>query len=192
MSSLEKANGKILVSEFSRILLKDPYFMFLCPDLNNRAKFINKYFSYYINIWQKNGELFSSKSKNAAATLIDSTTYKFSFKGKKGLSLKLSKYSYNILTHHETVQKIAEIILPNQVNRRIMTVYASPQANKEDVADLIAQCKENAEKENFVILYETLSKRLVPEFEKSGFECVYAKQFIGTRFFQTVMAYNIK
>ena len=37
MSSLEKANGEILVSEFSRILLKDPYFMFLCPDLNNRA-----------------------------------------------------------------------------------------------------------------------------------------------------------
>ena len=91
MSSLEKANGEILVSKFSRILLKDPYFMFLCPDLNGRAKFISKYFSYYINIWQKNGELFFSKSKTAAATLIDSTAYKFSFKGKKGLSLKISK-----------------------------------------------------------------------------------------------------
>jgi hypothetical protein len=32
----------------------------------------------------------------------------------------------------------------------------------------------------------------VPEFEKSGFETVYAKQFIGTQYFQTVMAYNIK
>ena len=66
-----------------------------------------------------------------------------------------------------------------------------------DADDTIEECMlekmyEKAEKENFVILYETLSKRLVPEFEKSGFECVYAKQFIGTRFFQTVMAYNIE
>lgn len=63
MSSLEKANGEILVSKFSRILLKDPYFMFLCPDLNGRAKFISKYFSYYINIWQKTVNCFLAKAK---------------------------------------------------------------------------------------------------------------------------------
>ena len=192
MSSLEKANGEILVSKFSRILLKDPYFMFLCPDLKGRAKFISKYFSYYINIWQKNGELFFSKSKNAAATLIDSTAYKFSFKGKKGLSLKISKYSRNILIHRETVQRISEIILPEQTKRRVMTIYAAPQAENADIAELIAQSKAKAEKEGFAVLYETLSRRLVPEFEKSGFETVYAKQFIGTQYFQTVMAYNIK
>ncbi|UKI23131.1 MAG: hypothetical protein L6V88_00625 [Anaerotruncus sp.] len=111
MSSLEKANGEILVSKFSRILLKDPYFYVSLPGFKRQGKIYKQiFFSYYINIWQKNGELFFCKSKNAAATLIDSTAYKFSFKGKKGLSLKISKYSRNILIHRETVQKISEII----------------------------------------------------------------------------------
>ncbi len=192
MNTLGKADEEILVSKFSRILLKDPYFMFLCPDFGDRAKFINKYFSYYINIWQAGGEMILSKSKNAVATLIDSTEYKYSFKGKNGLSLKLSKYSGNILTHRETVQKISEIILPSEAKRRVMTIYAAPQAEKADIAELIAACKAKAEKENFAILYETLSRRLVPEFEERDFETVYAKQFIGTQYFQTVMAYNIK
>ncbi len=192
MNTLGKTDEEILVSKFSRILLKDPYFMFLCPDFGNRAKFINKYFSYYISIWQAGGEMILSKSKNAVATLIDSTEYKYGFKGKNGLSLKLSKYSRNILTHRETVQKISEIILPSGAKRRVMTIYAAPQADKADIAELISECKIRAKKENFAVLYETLSRRLVPEFEKNGFETVYTKQFIGTQYFQTVMAYNIK
>ncbi len=192
MNTLGKTDEEILVSKFSRILLKDPYFMFLCPDFGNRAKFINKYFSYYISIWQAGGEMILSKSKNAVATLIDSTEYKYGFKGKNGLSLKLSKYSRNILTHRETVQKISEIILPSGAKRRVMTIYAAPQADKDDIAELISECKIRAKKENFAVLYETLSRRLVPEFEKNGFETVYTKQFIGTQYFQTVMAYNIK
>lgn len=192
MNTFGKADGEILVSKFSRILLKDPYFMFLCPDLDNRAKFISKYFSYYINIWQANGEMILSSSKNAAATLIDSEEYKYNFKGKNGLSLKLSKYSRNILIHRETVQRISEIILPEQTKRRVMTIYAAPQAEKADIAELIAKCKAKAKKEGFAVLYETLSRRLVPEFEKSGFKTVYTKKFIGTQYFQTVMAYNIK
>ena len=75
------------------------------------------------------------------------------------------------------------------MQKRVLTMYSSPE-NTDEISQIIDEAKKKADEEGFVIVYETLSKTLIPIFEKKGFEPAYERQFMNTQFFQTVMVYN--
>ncbi len=192
---MEKSNSQFNISslpgEYARLFIKDPLFMFLCPVKANRADFIIKYFNYYLPRWNSAGEFIETGSKNIAATLTDPNLFIYKFPGKHGFSLKMNRYSYNILNHMEVVQNIINIVVPEQLNKRLLTIYSAPEVPEKEIENIIEYCKKKAEEENFVLVYETFSKRFIEKFEKSGFETGYSRQFLNTQFFQTVMTYNI-
>lgn len=190
-SSSEKLNIPLLANEFSEKFIKDPLFMFICPLKTKREDFIKKYFLYYLKQWDTGSEVIISESKKCIATLINPDDFKYSFWGKNSLPLKMSKYSGNILNHQEIVQDIINIVVPENMNKRLLTIYASFDATADDINGIIESCKKRAESESFVLVYETLSKRFIPLFEGAGFETGYARQFMNTQFFQTVMTFNI-
>lgn len=187
----EKLNTLLLAKEISVKFIKDPLFMFICPVKAKRADFIEKYFAYYLNQWDTGSEIIIDENKKCIATLTDPKHFKYSFWGKNSLPLKMSKYSGNILNHQEIVQEIINIVVPEAMNKRLLTIYAAPDVSADDINKIIKTCQERAKKENFVLVYETLSKRFISLFEAAGFETGYARQFINTQFFQTVMTFNI-
>ncbi len=189
--SSEKPNISLSSGEYARFFTKDPLFMFLCPVKEKRADFIVKYFNYYIEKWNREGALMDTGSKSLVAALTDPNKFSYKFHGKNGFSLKASRFSYNILTHMEIVQNIADIVVPEQMNKRLLTIYAAPEVDEQIIDKLIEQCKQRAEKENFVLVYETFTKRFIKKFEENGFETGYSRQFLNTQFLQTVMTYNI-
>lgn len=192
---MENSNTKVNISSLpgdcACLFIKDPLFMFMCPIKSKRAEFIEKYFNYYIEKWNATGELISTDSKNVVAVLRNPDNFLYKFPGKHGLSLKMNKYSYNILNHMEVVQNIINIVVPEQFSKRLLTVFTSPDASEKEIGEIIKICKQKAEKENFVLVYETFSKRFINEFESEGFETGYSRQFLNTQFFETVMTYNI-
>lgn len=192
---MEKNDSQLNISslpgEYARLFIKDPLFMFLCPAKANRADFITKYFNYYLAKWDSAGELIKTNSKSITATLTDPDAFLYKFPGKHGFSLKMNKYSYNILNHMEVVQNIINIVVPEQLNKRLITIYSAPEVPEEEVENIIEFAKQKAKNENFVLVYETFSKRFIEKFENAGFETGYSRQFLNTQFFQTVMTYNI-
>lgn len=184
-------NLSALPGEYARLFIKDPLFMFLCPVKANRADFIIKYFQYYLEKWDSRGELIKTSSKNIAATLTDPNAFPYKFPGKHGFSLKMNKYSHNILNHMEVVQNIIDIVVPEQLSKRLLTIYSAPEVPESEIERIIQESKEKAKEENFVLVYETFSRRFIETFEKAGFETGYSRQFLNTQFFQTVMTYNI-
>lgn len=186
-----KPNISLLPGEWARFFIKDPLFMFLCPIKAKRAEFIEKYFRYYLEKWSREGALIDKGSKNIAAVLTNPEDFVYKFPGKNGLSLKMNRFSPNILNHMEVVQNIIDIVVPAQLNKRLLTIYAAPEVDEQSIDRIIDFCKQKAKEENFVLVYETFSKRFVKKFEEKGFETGYSRQFLNTQFFQTVMTYNI-
>lgn len=184
-------NTAALAADYARLFIKDPLFMFFCPDKSKRADFIEKYFLYYIEKWASAGEYIPSGSKNIAAVLTDPDKFQFRFSGRKSFGMKYNKYSYNIFNHMEVVQNIVNIVVPEQMKKRVLTIYAAPEVCADDINTIIDLCKSKAEQENFVLVYETFTKRFIELFENKGFETGYSRQFMNTQFFQTVMTYNI-
>jgi len=187
---MKGATDRQLLENLNQYMLTDPLFMLLCPQKTKRADFSNKYFSYYLEKWQKNGCLLTSESQKTAVTLIKTADFKYKLSGKNALPLKLSGNAGNIFIHQESVQGITDLIIPAQMKKRILTVYGSPSENLDEILALAEQCMQKAKEEGFILVYETLSRKLVPLFEQKGFEINYAKQFMNTQFFQTVMTYN--
>lgn len=103
----------------------------------------------------------------------------------------MNKYSHNILNHMEVVQNIIDIVVPEQLSKRLLTIYSAPEVPESEIERIIQESKKKAKEENFVLVYETFSKRFIETFEKAGFETGYSRQFLNTQFFQTVMTYNI-
>ncbi len=180
---------KLLTQNVSPNMISDPLFMFFCPLRINRDNFINKYFAYYLPRWIARDELLSSENGKAFATLTDPAHYQYGFPGKKGFSLKRDKNSSHILIRRQILTEIINIILPERMQKRVLTMYSSPE-NTDEISQIIDEAKKKADEEGFVIVYETLSKTLIPIFEKKGFEPAYERQFMNTQFFQTVMVYN--
>ncbi len=185
----ENMKLRLLAANLPPIMVKDPMFMFYCPLKINRDSFINKYFRYFLPKWIARDELLSSESGKTAATLINPDTYPHKFSGQHGFSMMRDKNSSHILLHRRVITDIIDVILPERMQKKVLTMYADPE-NSDEIAQLIDEAKKKAEEENFVVVYETLSKTLLPIFERKGFEIAYERQFMNTQFFQTVMVYN--
>ncbi len=190
MKGMDKQLLSALQENLNKYMQTDPLFMLFCPQKTKRMDFADKYFSYHLKKWAEKDQLLISESKKTAVTLIDPKTFKYRFSGKNSLPLKLSSCSYSIFAHQNSVEEIVNIIVPVQKEKRVLTIYGNPAENFDEIMKLIKECMKKAEDEGFVLVYETLSKKLVTAMEAQGFEIGYAKQFMNTQFFQTLMTYN--
>lgn len=190
MKGIDKQSLSALQENLNKYMQTDPMFMLFCPQKTKRSDLADKYFSYYLKKWSENNQLLISESKKTAVTLIDPKNFKYRFSGKNSLPMKVSSCTYSIFAHQKAVEEIVNIIIPAQREKKVLTIYGNPAENFDEIMELTKQCMKKAEDEGFVLVYETLSKKLVTAMEAQGFEIGYAKQFMNTQFFQTVMTYN--
>ena len=172
-------------------LLTDPLFMYLCPEKAVRHEYIDAYFNYYIYEWSRCDTLLCADANNALISLVDPDTFDYRFKGKGAFRMKRFKLASNVFLHRENIDSISEIIVPESREKRVMTVFGNVSTDIEAINQLIDEAIDLAQQENFVIIYDTFSSRLLPLMEQKGFRAVYQKNFLSTRFVQTVMVYNL-
>ncbi len=172
-------------------LLIDPLFMYLCPEKAVRREYINAYFNYYVYEWSRCDTLLGNDTNTALISLVDPETFEYRFKGKGAFKMKQFKLASNVFTHRENIEEIANIIVPESREKRVMTVYGNVGTDIEAINELIDETVALAKQENFVVIYDTFSNRLLPLMEQKGFRAVYQKNFLSSQFIQTVMVFNL-
>ncbi len=171
-------------------LVKDPMFMFLCPVVEDRAKFMDAFFNYYLYEWAEFDTLLCNEEKTVVITLIDPRTFEYRFKGKGAFKLRRKSGSDLILEHRKTLRNIVHIIAPSSMNPRVLSVYANAQTDIPALNELVDEAVETAQKNKLTLVYETFSKKLIDFMQKKGFTIAYQRGYSDTRFVQTIMTYS--
>ena len=170
-------------------LVKHPAFMFYCKNAKNRQAFIEDYFSYFLKKWNKKEIILTNESRDLIITLVDIETYHIKDKGLAASKIKRYKNPYdNIQYHQGTVSYLANIVAPANINTKIMTIYSTLKYS-DAIKTLVDEAIKLAEQNDFMIVYETFSKKSVDIMSEKGFLTAYEKQFQGTQYFETIMTY---
>lgn len=189
-SKIDKEAEEKTISFMTDELTKHPLFMYLCPDLKRRPEFIRRYFAYHLPRWIKHGEVLISQSGETVVALLDRNNFEFRFVGRHALKLRLDKNNTRVLMHRHTVRDISNIMIPEYMDVRVMTLFGNLNKNPHEIIDLVNEAKKKAKEENFVLIYETLSKRMIPCMEELDFQRGYQRKFLNTQYIQTMMVYQ--
>jgi len=170
-------------------LVKHPVFMFYCKKAENRQGFIEDFFYYFLNRWNKKEIILADEEYNAIISILDIENYHGKDKGRGAATLKRYKNPYaNIQYHQGNVAYLTNIVAPANINAKIMTVYSTLK-NKEITEKLIDEAIKLAEENDFMLVYETFSKKSIAIMEEKGFLTAYEKLFQGTQYHETMMTY---
>lgn len=191
IEKINKALVQSLEAALAPQLISHPLMMFYCPDRQEREGFIQHYLNYYLYSWAKYGELYVGEDKKTVASLVSVGAFEYKFSGKNAMEMRFNKNSGRIFVHREIVEGIADVVVPDNIEARVLTLYGMYGKNPDEVRMLVKELKSHAEEKGFAIVYETFSKRLIPFMQEQGFETAYQKQFMDTQFIQTAMTYNI-
>lgn len=191
VEKLNKTLAQSLEDILAPQLISHPLMMFYCPDRQERAEFIQQYLNYYLYSWAKYGELYVSEDKKTIASLVSVGAFEYKFSGKNAMKIRFNKNAGRIFVHREIVEGIAGVVVPENIETRVLTLYGTHGNKLNDATTLVEELKAHAEEKGFAIVYETFSKRLIPFMQEQGFEVAYQKQFMDTQFIQTAMTYNI-
>ena len=190
IDKLDKNTINLISAQMSQDLVKHPLFMFFCSDMNKRSAFIQDYFKYYLPEWLKNDVVIMNEEGTALVVLSDPYEFEYKFKGLNAYKMKKYSFASTVFVHRENLETICEILLPEHEQSLVMTVYAGTLASQKDVLNLVTQAREYAQTNGIMLAYDTFSRRMIQPIEQLGFTVAYSKQFLNTRFLETVMICN--
>lgn len=190
-SKLRKRDTKALEEYLVTALGAHPLFMYYCPDRTQRQKYIEAFLNYHLPKWSKTGSILIGPKKRSAASLIAKEDFEFLISGRRALPLLLEGGVSRIRLHRKVTRNIVSVLVPSGMPVKVLTLFGDSTKDKDDMLALVKQAAQQAKEENFVIVYETFSRRLIPDMEKLGFETGYQRNFMDTRFIQTLMTFNI-
>ena len=181
------------ISEISKTvapkLVTHPAFMFYCKNEKHRQSFIADYFKYFLRKWNNKEIILADENYDVIISLIDIETYHNKDRGIGATRLKSYKNPYaNVSFHQGNVSYLANIVAPAHIDTKIMTVYATLK-NLDITEKLVDEAVKLAQENDFMIVYETFSKKANEMMTQKGFEIAYEKQFSVTQYFETVMTY---
>lgn len=189
LKDVKKDANLALCEKLSKKLLKYPAFMHFCPSIEERENFIKAFLYYYIFEWSEYDILLADKNSEVLASLIDPHSFEYRFKGKGAHSLKKKKNSKAIFTHREIVKGIVHIVAPGTVNPMVLNIYATQESDMDAVGEIVDEAIQLANENGYTLVYETFSQKLIPSMMSKGFDVQYQKQYLDTRFVETLMTY---
>ena len=189
LNNLTKKEIKEISAEIAPKLISHPAFMFYCKNGSNRQKFIEDFFCYFLSKWSEKELIFTNETHDVILTLVDINEFHTKDKGIAAKKLKRYKNQYaNVQYHQGNIFYLAEIVAPAYINTKIMTVYATLK-NASIIDEMVKEAIKMSKEQDFMIVYETFSKKSNEIMAKLGFEKAYEKQFQGTQYFETIMTY---
>lgn len=189
LESVKKEDNQRLTDALAPKLIKYPKFMCFCPKLQDREKFIKAFLSYYLNKWTEEGILLTDDNESLLATLIDTHSFEYKFKGKGAHTLKRSPYSKAIFDHRKNLKEIVHIVAPGRMNPRVLTLYTENEGDEAVVEKVIDEAIEIANENNYTLIYQTFSQKGINLFQRKGFGLAYQSSYNCTRFIETLMVY---
>ena len=82
-------------------------------------------------------------------------------------------------------------MIPREKPVQVLTLFGNAAAQKQELLQLVSEAQDLADEKQFVLVYDTFSRRLVDALENQGFSTGYQHNFLDTHFIQTLMTFNI-
>lgn len=190
LENIDKKANIALCEKLTEKLIKYPMFMHFCPTLEDREKFIKAFLYYYIFEWSEFDTLLTDKNQTILATMIDPHSFEYKFKGKGARALKKLKTSKSIFVHREVVKGIVHIVAPGFMKPRVLNIYAMSESDMSAVEEIVDEAIQISNENGYTLVYETFSQKIIPFMQSKGFALSYQKQFMDTRFVETLMTYT--
>lgn len=191
LSQWNKKEQAPLIEFLSASLLSHPLMMYYCPDREKREKFITRYMERYLPRWVQTGTVLVSDPAHAVGVLLPKNAAEYLSPAKTALSMLPGSKVQRIQTHRNVTRNIVGVMIPREKPVRVLTLFGNATAQKQELLQLVSEAQDLADEKQFVLVYDTFSRRLVDALENQGFSTGYQRNFLDTHFIQTLMTYNI-
>ena len=180
LSHWNKKEQAPLVEFLGASLLSHPLMMYYCPDRDKREKFITRYMEHNLPRWIQTGTVLVSDPAHAVGVLLPKNAPEYRSPSMGTLSMLSGDRSRRIQSHRNVTRNIVGVMIPREKPVQVLTLL-----------QLVSEAQDLADEKQFVLVYDTFSRRLVDALENQGFSTGYQRNFLDTHFIQTLMTYNI-
>ena len=191
LSHWNKKEQAPLVEFLGVSLLSHPLMMYYCPDRDKREKFITCYMERYLPRWIQTGTVLVSDPNHAVGVLLPKDAPEYRSPSKTALSMLPGGKIQRIQAHRSVTRNIVGVMIPREKPVQVPTPFGNATAQKQELLQLVSEAQDLADEKQFVLVYDTFSRRLVDMLENQGFSTGYQRNFLDTHFIQTLMTYNI-
>ncbi len=175
-----------MVEFFSASLISHPLMMYYCPDRSKREKFITRYMEHNLPHWIADGTVLVSDSAHVAGVLLPKNAPEY-----RTMPILTGDRTRRIQAHRNVTRNIVGVMIPREKPVQVLTLFGNTTAQKQELLQLASEAQDLADEKQFVLVYDTFSRRLVDALEAQGFSTGYQRNFLDTHFIQTLMTYNI-
>ena len=191
LSHWNKKEQAPLITFLGASLLSHPLMMYYCPDRERREKFITHYMERYLPRWTEMGTVLVSDPAHAVGVLLPKDAPEYRSPAKTALSMLPGGKIQRIQAHRNVTRNIVGVMIPREKPVQVLTLFGNATAQKQELLQLVSEAQDLADEKQFVLVYDTFSRRLVEALEGQGFSTGYQRNFLDTHFIQTLMTYNI-
>ena len=191
LSHWNKKEQAPLVEFLGASLLSHPLMMYYCPDRDKREKFITRYMEHNLPRWIQTGTVLVSDPAHAVGVLLSKDAPEYRSPSKGALSMLSVDHSRRIQSHRNVTRNIVGVMIPREKPVQVLTLFGNAAAQKQELLQLVSEAQDLADEKQFVLVYDTFSRRLIDALENQGFSTGYQRNFLDTHFIQTLMTYNI-
>lgn len=172
-------------------LLSHPLMMYYCPEREKREKFIAYYMKHNLPRWTKSGTVLVSDPAQALGIMLPKDAPEYRSPAKTALSMLSGGKIQRMQVHRNVTRNIVGVMIPREKPVQILTLFGNAVAQKEELLQIVREAQDLADEKQFVLVYDTFSRRLIASMEDGGFAAGYQRNFLNTHFIQTLMTYNI-
>ena len=132
-----------------------------------------------------------SDPAHAVVVLLPTNAPEYRSPANGALSMLSGDRFRRIQSHRNVTRNIVGVMIPREKPVQVLTLFGNAAAQKQELLQLVSEAQDLADEKQFVLVYDTFSRRLVDALENQGFSTGYQRNFLDTHFIQTLMTYNI-
>ena len=168
LSHWNKKEQAPLVEFLGASLLSHPLMMYYCPDRDKREKFITRYMEHNLPRWIQTGTVLVSDPAHAVGVLLSKDAPEYRSPSKGALSMLSGDRFRRIQSHRNVTRNIVGVMIPREKPVQVLTLFGNAAAQKQELLQLVSEAQDLADEKQFVLVYDTFSRRLVDALAETG------------------------
>ncbi|MBQ7202941.1 MAG: hypothetical protein IJS03_02860 [Eubacterium sp.] len=165
-------------------------FKFLCPNEGEREEFIKAYLRYNMPHWfERHDCVLVDENLDVLVVVASPRRSSHKFKGKGAKKLRRFESAPAIFYYRGNLAYLTHLVAPRNKRLKVMTILTDGN-HDEAVMELVDEAIALSYKNDFNLMYDSLTRRYNAELEEKGFVISYQKKFALTGYVETLMTLN--
>lgn len=160
LSHWDKKEQAPLVEFLGASLLSHPLMMYYCPGSGQAGKIHHPLYGAQPPRWIQTGTVLVSDPAHAVGVLLPKNAPEYRSPSKGALSMLSVDHSRRIQSHRNVTRNIVGVMIPREKPVQVLTLFGNAAAQKQELLQLVSEAQDLADEKQFVLVYDTFSRRL--------------------------------